>query len=608
MVLATTLLSVWHQTSDFPAIEDDRFWWIPQAYRVADVGLEWTPAGPLSPQLWQEPVRLSPHSHAFSLAASPAPPTSPPSPDEALEKSRGAEPERERLPPQWQGGLPDYGHPPLFFWYLGGWLKLLGPGMWTVHLALLLLGGLGLWGSVRLSRTLLQFTNFRTEIPDRQSLDSVFETSDLWWTFAGVWLLLQPALVAQLGRADLDLGLIAMTPWALEALIQRRLLLFMLFAGLATACKEPGVLLCAATLPWLLQGAWSQRLRFAAAGATPLLVLLGWALIHSVQAGWGLASPEHLPTSVSEAMWGWYCVARFVLWDDGRFWMLPLLLPTLLAVFPQSVWARLPGTERLRFGLDALHHGLGARQLRLAVQTLWIHLLVQVGFFGVVSFLAGDASRAGGAHWRYVLPAFLSMASLTALGGFSLVKALAKGWQSDRRSRFSPLWVAFPVGGWTAACVAALLHWHAEPVLGVERNLYAADLAIAHQQALPLLRDKLTRGIPVFVGTYAWTELCVPGLRAPGLDAVPCQFRAPGQSMTEGMVAVNGAASPNPAGLQWYGQPTLPSSIPDGAVLMESSHGEPLGRLAHELSLSLETEYHQGHAWVRILSVTGRKR
>ena len=37
------------------------------------------------------------------------------------------------LPPQWADGLPDYGHPPLWFWWMGLSLRVFGPNHFAVH-------------------------------------------------------------------------------------------------------------------------------------------------------------------------------------------------------------------------------------------------------------------------------------------------------------------------------------------------------------------------------------------------------------------------------------------------------------------------------------------
>ena len=89
-----------------PLMDDDLFWWTPKALIFAESGPAWSFSDGL-------PTALAPDM---------------------------------ALPRQWQEGLPDYGHPPLWFWWLGGWLKILGASARSVHLAVLPVAAATGWG------------------------------------------------------------------------------------------------------------------------------------------------------------------------------------------------------------------------------------------------------------------------------------------------------------------------------------------------------------------------------------------------------------------------------------------------------------------------------
>ena len=81
---------------DTPLVEDGLFWWVPQGLLAAETGPQWV-----------------------------------------LDRLAQATRPHAALPPQWADGLPDYGHPPLWFWWMGLSLRVFGPNHFAVHLAAL---------------------------------------------------------------------------------------------------------------------------------------------------------------------------------------------------------------------------------------------------------------------------------------------------------------------------------------------------------------------------------------------------------------------------------------------------------------------------------------
>ena len=81
---------------DLPLVEDGLFWWVPQGLLAAETGPQWV-----------------------------------------LDRLPQAARPEAALPPQWADGLPDYGHPPLWFWWMGLFLRAFGPNHFAVHLAAL---------------------------------------------------------------------------------------------------------------------------------------------------------------------------------------------------------------------------------------------------------------------------------------------------------------------------------------------------------------------------------------------------------------------------------------------------------------------------------------
>ena len=214
----------------------------------------------------------------------------------------------------------------------------------------------------------------------------------------------------------------ALTPWALIAILDRRDGVFAVVAGLATACKEPGILLAA---PAFMACVIDRRKGWG--WVTPPLVLAAWAGIHYLETGWALASSERLPDSVL----GWIrdvgTVAWIVLGEQGRF----LLIPA-------AIWGALKAPRR---------RGLAI---------VGIHVLTQIGFFGTLNFLGGLDRLDAHTHVRYLIPGML--------GACALAVAL------------------FP---WNSGIVAilGLVFLHRPSKHGPESSLYGLDIARAVQAA-----------------------------------------------------------------------------------------------------------------------------
>ena len=180
-----------------PLVEDSLFWWVPKALKAGEAGFPLSPAGDL-------PAAMVPQA-ALTL-------------------------------PQWSGGLPDYGHPPLWFWWIGLFTSTLGPTLTSIKLAMLLPAAAAGAGFVALGQ----------RIGSAAAGFAVFAT---------------PPFMAQLLRPELDLPLIAIVPWALIALLDRAWGRFAALSFLAVWCKEPGVLL---VVPAVLVAFTERRVRLAA--------------------------------------------------------------------------------------------------------------------------------------------------------------------------------------------------------------------------------------------------------------------------------------------------------------------------------------------------------
>ena len=207
-----------------PLGDDDLFWWLPKAIWFSENGL--------------------------SIVAS--------LPEAALMSSvQGIE-----LPSQWSGGLPDYGHPPLWFWWLSLFVNIFGETSAAAHLAVLPVAGVFGWGvSTMLSR-----------------LGGVKAS----WAATAVVLL--PSVQAQLVAVDTDIPLLALSVWALVAIIDRNTLFFVITSSLAVWCKEPGVLLC---VPALGMAIYDRRWSWG--WLAPVVMFGLWGLVHWSAAGWAFA-------------------------------------------------------------------------------------------------------------------------------------------------------------------------------------------------------------------------------------------------------------------------------------------------------------------------------
>ncbi len=311
-----------------PLVEDGLFWWVPKGLFMAQHGLSWSAAGEL--------------------------------PDAVAAGLVGHDPL-----PQWGAGLPDWDHPPLWYWWLGLFLWV-SRSVAAVHLAGLPMAVLAAVGWVAVAEQLKR-------------------------PWAGLSVLALPPVLAQLLRPDLDLPLLAIVPWALAAALAGRWRRFALLGLLAPWVKEPGVLLVVpAALAALTSGLRPWRPRAVGlhllAALTPLAGLGAWRLIHGP-----LARPERLPAGLAAWLHDLGVVARIALWDQGRWLLLPGVL--LLA------W-------HLRRRPAARRPALLAASFALA----WLGFFAAVGFFAT----AGHADTL--THVRYFLPGLCTLTVLLAAG------------------------------------------------------------------------------------------------------------------------------------------------------------------------------------------------
>jgi hypothetical protein len=247
VVLGALIAAAWVCVHiDAPLVEDSLFWWVPKGIKAGEAGFPLSPSGDL-------PLAMTASASAL---------------------------------PQWSGGLPDYGHPPLWYWWLGLWTQS-GASLLNIRLATLLPAMAAGAGFVALGHRLGS-------------------------TVAGFAVFALPPFLAQLVRPELDLPLLALVPWALIALLDRAWMRFSVLSALAVFCKEPGVLL---VVPALVTAFDERRIRWAA--LTPLFALGIWAAMH----GW-MAKPERLP----DGLLGWghdlATVAFIVFIAQGRFLLL----------------------------------------------------------------------------------------------------------------------------------------------------------------------------------------------------------------------------------------------------------------------------------------------
>ena len=384
--LAATLVAVgvvlWGL--DTPLVEDGLFWWVPQGLLAAETGPQWV-----------------------------------------LDRLAQATRPHAALPPQWADGLPDYGHPPLWFWWMGLFLRGFGPNHFAVHLAALPFAALF---GVFLAR-----------------LGRVVGGERAAWAAAVIPL--TPPIAANLLRADTDLPLMCLTPLALWAILTRAEGVFAVTAALATACKEPGVLLAA---PALLANLRDGRIGWG--WAWPPLTLLAWGALHEAETGWALAGSERLPETIGGWLHDLMSVTRITLVAQGR-WILLVL----------AAWALL----RRRF------HAWPLTLLALTA-------LGQIAFFGTLNFLGGLAREDAHTHVRYLLPGMVA----------ALVMCLSLA----------------PRGAW-ALVLMSVIFWRRPSDDGPEASMYGLDVALATREAAPMIRGLEGE---VWVGSYAWTQLTRP--------------------------------------------------------------------------------------------------
>ncbi len=404
---------------NLPLYEDSLFWWVPRALLIAESGPRWIAAGELP------------------LACLPDQP----------------------LPPQWSGGLPDYGHPPLWFHYLALWIRLLGPRAWVVHLACVPVAALLGWGTVRLARHLTRVG----AVP-----------------FA-LAALLSPALLSQLVRADTDLPLLAATVWALDALCTRKAGRFAALSALAVWLKEPAVLLALPALALAVRRRSAALLLASAAAPAALGV---WALIHHQQAGWALAGAEHLAAGPAAYLRDLGAVLGLVFGASGR-WVIWVTLALIGA----------SGLARARAAASADRSALPIDALIACGSFAGIQLL----FFAGMNFLGGRGTQDAYTHVRYLLPAIL-VTTLLALG---LAARLAAGWPQlrARAGATSILLAALSV----AAGLPSARWLHPR---GPEANLFGLDQARAWQAAAPELAERSEDRI--WVESHLYTALTRP--------------------------------------------------------------------------------------------------
>lgn len=381
---------------DQPLVEDGLFWWVPQGLWVAEHGPAWSPAGEL------------PAAVAVPLAG------------------------HEGIP-QWAAGLPDYDHPPLWFWWLGLFLSA-SPTVQAVHLACLLPAVLAATGWVAVAARLGR-------------------------PWAGLAPLCLPPVLAQLLRPDLDLSLLAVVPWALAAMLDRRWARAAVLGLLAPWCKEPGVLLAApAGLAALAAMPTPRRaLGPALAAAAPLLGLGLWRLVHG-----RLAAPERLPDGLLAWLADLGVVARLALWEQGR-WLLGVGL---------VAWAWRLGRGR----------GGGGEPARVALLSAFV--LTWLAFFAAVGFFATRDAEQSLTHVRYFLP---GLAALAVLAGAVLPPRLGP-----------------------ALALPGLLWLTARSPFGPEASLFGAQAARAERDAAPYVAQALAEGRTVWVGSYQAAALLQP--------------------------------------------------------------------------------------------------
>ena len=395
---------------DLPLQEDALFWWVPQALEIAERGPLWAPSGELP------------------LACSPT----------------------ETLPSQWRSGLPDYGHPPLWFHYLAAFLALIPNALAAVHWACVPVALVFGMGVVRLSRQL-------TGADDGPIVACV--------------ILAVPAIGVQWLRPDTDLGLLVGVVWTLAFVAEGRHLAAAGVAALAVWVKEPAVLLA---VPMF--AAARKDGAFLGASLVPVGALLFWGWTHAAQAGWAFAESERLP----ESLGGWLAdittVARLIVWEGGRGAVLILALVAALVA-------------RRRSGrVEAPRH---TPELLAFLVAWWIAL-------GTVNFLGGRAVEDSYTHLRYLLPAVLAaMAVLCAIALANLHVIFPGRGRAVRSAVLGVSLLAFLPG-------ARELSW------GPESSWYGRDLAEVTRRVAEQRSDALEGANVVWVGSYLFVALTRP--------------------------------------------------------------------------------------------------
>ena len=422
---------------DAPIVEDSLFWWIPKALMAAEQG----------PRL----------VYANAL------------PTEIL---HGLDP--RTTPNQWDGGLPDYGHPPLWYWFLGLFLRV-SPSVEAIHIACLLpavMIGTG-------------FAALGAAIGSRWS---------------GLSVLCLPPVLAQLLRPELDLPLLAVVPWALLALIRGQWMRFAVLGILASWIKEPGVLLC---VPAIFKAWQERRLRLAA--TAPLLGLMLWAVSYG-----RLASPEHTPSEIMNWLHDLWSCTKITALIQGRFLIL--------------------------FGLFLAwnHCRSKPRDLCLSFVLFWIL------FFSFIGFLGGRGPAETLTPVRYLLP---GMAVLVTIGA----------------------------ARWPVLALVGLFWLPLRSPFGPEASIFGVDMGRAEARAASWLEAQGQNGAQIWVGSYTAAGLTQPWS---GITDVPLRE------------------------FHIYDSETRASDIPNGAIFVEASYGEPVAAIKNELQVEEIERWEVGEAFL----------
>ncbi len=406
-----------------PLYEDGLFWWVPRALWLVEQGPSWVAAGDL-----------------------------PTACDAAMP-----------LPPQWTGGLPDYGHPPLWFHYLALWMRLLGSHAWVVHASCLPVAAAIGWGALALCRRLAG--------PASAPLALV--------------ALLAPPLLGQLLRPDTDLPLLAACLWALVALADGKPWRFAAIAVLAVWLKEPAVLLA---VPALVVALAERRTRFLLASLAAPIALAAWALVHLQVTGWALSGAEHLPASPTAYLGDLAAVTWLTVGATGRWlgWC-ALSLSGLAWLLNRPASGPTPPSS------------VRARRAALAMASF---VAVQLLFFGGLNFLGGRDLQDAYTHVRYLLPA-LSVGTLLAVG--LTFRGLLAALPTCRRL---PLATAAALSlPLMAATLPSVRTLHPR---GPEANLYGRDQARAWMEAARAITEGTDTQGRVWVESHLYTALTRP--------------------------------------------------------------------------------------------------